>query len=190
MLDNVGLYIENFDGIPYTDEENDVLMRFGKVFQQTYTRFLDLQKAEAQAKEAQIEAGLERVRSRTMAMHQSTELTEAAELLYAELSKLGIEKFTCGFTLLDKEKGIGSCYMANPEGIFGFEPFTLNHKGSPGFLAIFESWKKHEPFKVIEFAGKKNTDHNLYLAENADKFPLTPQQLLAISSTTYYFKQL
>ena len=39
------------------------LKRFGKVFEQTYTRFLDLQKAEAQAREAQIEAALERVRS-------------------------------------------------------------------------------------------------------------------------------
>ena len=53
LLENVGLYIENFSGIPYSDEENDTLMRFGKVFQQTYTRFLDLQKAEAQAREAQ-----------------------------------------------------------------------------------------------------------------------------------------
>ena len=51
LLDNVGLYIENFSGIPYSDEENATLMRFGKVFQQTYTRFLDLQKAEAQARE-------------------------------------------------------------------------------------------------------------------------------------------
>ncbi|MEZ4692222.1 MAG: hypothetical protein R3A12_19520 [Ignavibacteria bacterium] len=58
LLDNVGLYIENFSGTPYTDEENKTLMRFGKVFQQTYTRFLDLQKS-AQAREAQIELGLE-----------------------------------------------------------------------------------------------------------------------------------
>ena len=36
-------------------------MRFGKVFQQAYTRFLDLQKAEAQAREAQIENALEKV---------------------------------------------------------------------------------------------------------------------------------
>ncbi len=49
LLENVGLYIENFSGTPYSDEENTTLMRFGKVFQQTYTRFLDLQKAEAQA---------------------------------------------------------------------------------------------------------------------------------------------
>ena len=39
LLENVGLYIENFSGTPYTDEENNTLMRFGKVFQQTYTRF-------------------------------------------------------------------------------------------------------------------------------------------------------
>ena len=34
-------------------EMHDVFKRFAKVFEQTYTRFLDLQKAEAQAREAQ-----------------------------------------------------------------------------------------------------------------------------------------
>jgi signal transduction histidine kinase len=91
LLDNVGLYIENFSGIPYSDEENKILMRFGKVFQQTYTRFLDLQKAEAQAREAQIEAALERVRSRSIGMHKSSELVEVVELLDKEISGLGIK---------------------------------------------------------------------------------------------------
>ena len=45
LLDDIGLYIENFEGIPYSNEENAILMRFGMVFQQTYTRFLDLQKS-------------------------------------------------------------------------------------------------------------------------------------------------
>jgi signal transduction histidine kinase len=53
LLDNVGLYIENFSGIPYSDEENATLMRFGKVFQQTYTRFNDLKLAEAHAVQAE-----------------------------------------------------------------------------------------------------------------------------------------
>ena len=73
LLENVGLYIENFSGIPYTAEENNTLLRFGKVFQQTYTRFLDLQKAEAQARESEIELGLERVRAKTMAMQKPSE---------------------------------------------------------------------------------------------------------------------
>ena len=56
-------------------EAHDIFKRFAKVFEQTYTRFLDLQKAEAQAREAQIEAALERVRGRAMAMQNSDELS-------------------------------------------------------------------------------------------------------------------
>ena len=36
----------------------DIFKRFTKEFEQTYTRFLDLQKAEEQAREAQIEAAI------------------------------------------------------------------------------------------------------------------------------------
>ncbi len=54
------------------------MIRFVRVFGQIYQRFLDLQKAEAQAREAQIEAALERVRSKTMAMQHSDELQDAA----------------------------------------------------------------------------------------------------------------
>jgi hypothetical protein len=92
LLDNVGLYIENFSGIPFNEEENNTLQRIGKVFQQTYTRFLDLQKAEAQAREAQIEAAMEKVRSRAMAMQKPEELVEVAQLLRREMSLLGMEE--------------------------------------------------------------------------------------------------
>ena len=91
LLDTVGLYIENFSAIPYTDEENRILMRFGKAFQQTYTRFLDLQKAEAQAREAQIEAALERVRSQAMAMTESNDLLDIVVTMRNEFVKLGHE---------------------------------------------------------------------------------------------------
>src|SRR5213075_508256 len=88
-------------------EFHDVFKRFRNVFEQTYTRFLDLQKAEAQAREAQIEAALERVRSRTMGMQKSHELLEAAALLYNELFKLGIPTLTSGYVLMDEEEKIG-----------------------------------------------------------------------------------
>ena len=42
-----------FQALPYSDEENATLMRFGKVFQQTYTRFNDLQVADAHAVQAE-----------------------------------------------------------------------------------------------------------------------------------------
>jgi len=91
LLDSVGLYIENFDGLPYTEEENILLMRFGKVFQQTYTRFLDLEKAEAQAKEAKIEAALERVRSQAMGMIESSDLLDIVVTMRNEFTRLGYE---------------------------------------------------------------------------------------------------
>ena len=40
--------------------------------------------------EAQIEAGLERVRSRTLAMHASDELAETAAVVFKQLIGLGI----------------------------------------------------------------------------------------------------
>src|SRR5205823_603602 len=61
-------------------EFHDVFKRFAAVFEQTYTRFLDLQKAEAQAREAKIETALEKVRSRTMAMQKSEELKEVIQV--------------------------------------------------------------------------------------------------------------
>ena len=89
-----------------SDEQATILQRFAKVFEQTYTRFLDLQKAEVQTREAQIEASLERVRSKSMAMHKSDELLEAGELLYKELSKLGIGSLTSGYGLMDEKEKI------------------------------------------------------------------------------------
>ena len=73
--------------------------RFAKVFEQTYTRFLDLQKAEAQAREAQIELALERVRARTMAMQKSEELAEVATVLFQQVKALGVSQWVCGFNI-------------------------------------------------------------------------------------------
>ena len=56
------LLVDTFTSVNYSEDQKDIVKRFAKVFEQAYIRFLDLQKAEAQAREAQIEAALERVR--------------------------------------------------------------------------------------------------------------------------------
>ncbi len=48
---------------PPGQEIESILIKIGAAFDLAYRRFLDLQKAEAQAREAQIELGLERVRA-------------------------------------------------------------------------------------------------------------------------------
>jgi hypothetical protein len=75
-----------------TEANKAILIRFSKVFEQAYVRFLDLKKAEAQAREAKIEMALEKIRSRTMAMQHSDELPEAANLLFLEVQAL---RYSC-----------------------------------------------------------------------------------------------
>ncbi len=104
LLDNVSLYIENFSGTPYSDEDNKILMRFGKVFQQIYTRFLDLQKAEAQAREAKIEASLEKVRTVALTMKKSDEMLDIAQALYEQLLELGFSNIRNTIIDLHNEK--------------------------------------------------------------------------------------
>src|SRR5204863_1100294 len=87
---------------PLSNEQFDIMLRFAKVFDLTYTRFNDLQKAEAQAREAQIEAALERVRSRTMAMHKSEELLVAASLLFHQITKLDFALTWCIINIIDE----------------------------------------------------------------------------------------
>jgi len=113
LLDNIGLYIENFSGIPYSDEDNDTLMRFGKVFQQTYTRFLDLKKSETQAREAQIELALEKVRARALAMQQPEELKDVADVMRHEMGKLGVgELETSSIYINDESLEKAECWYA------------------------------------------------------------------------------
>lgn len=101
LLDNVGIYIENFQGISYSNEQNQILMRFGKVFQQTYTRFQDLQKAESQIREARIETALERMRSVALNIRTTREVLLVAESMYNELKLLEFDNIRNAQIVID-----------------------------------------------------------------------------------------
>ena len=71
------------------EDSRNLLRRSANVFDIAYRRFKDLQKAEAQAREAEIQLALERVRARTMAMQKSDDLAETANVLFHQFSELG-----------------------------------------------------------------------------------------------------
>ncbi|RTL57587.1 MAG: GHKL domain-containing protein [Sphingobacteriales bacterium] len=154
LLESVGLYIENFSAIPYTDEENEILIRFGKVFQQTYTRFLDLQKAEAQAKEAQIEAALERIRSRTMGMQRSEELNDVAAILFKQVSELGIKAWTTGFNVWSDDNNFYTDYITSPQGNI-IKAYTIDTSTFPVFKEISDAKKSGNEFLVQYLEGEQ-----------------------------------
>ena len=96
-----------------SEDEKKILGRFAIEFERTYTRFLDLQKAEAQAREAQIEAALEKVRSRSLAMHQSDELEEVIMVVSEQLQQLQFRFHNASFVRYNEQQGL-NFWLASP----------------------------------------------------------------------------
>ncbi|WP_159039907.1 ATP-binding protein [Christiangramia fulva] len=169
MPDNPHFYCANFrDGYLHIvadealdTEQEQIMVRFARVFSQTYTRFLDLQKAEAQAREAQIEAGLERVRSRTMAMQSSEELADVAFVLFEQLRGLGGNLWGTGFGLCKKDSDMDSFWFANEHGVF--PPVSIPNTTDPAHKQMFEGWKAGKDILTIEAGGKKLKRHYEYM---------------------------
>ncbi|HLO38601.1 MAG TPA: ATP-binding protein [Lacibacter sp.] len=136
-------------------DAHDIFQRFASVFDQTYTRFLDLQKAEAQAREAKIEASLERVRSKTMAMHNSTDVGETAAVMVDELKKLGVETIRCGLGIMHEPGNMEVWTISTDENnkttiIVGWLDMNLH----PLLHGAFESWRKKNESYSYELKGE------------------------------------
>lgn len=142
-------------------EAHDIFKRFTKIFEQTYTRFLDLQKAEAQAREAQIEAALERVRSRTIGMQRSDELQGAALLLFQQAEALGVKAFACGFNIWDEDKKFATAWMGSVQGLQN--PFKTD-SSKDIYLPIYQAAQRGDAFFVREQSGEELKVHYDYLA--------------------------
>ncbi len=192
-VNNSMIVINDFEGNTFSEREADVLKRFARVFEQAYTRFLDLQKAEAQAREAKIEAALERVRSRAMAMHKTDELLDAAELLYKELTGLGITSMNVSYAFVDDEEKYASYYSLNPVvGKIPPFPFVFPHAETEVMRSILSSWKKQESFNVIELDQEATLKHQTWvgehiqatITENNIAIPFSVEAFLAISPQT------
>ena len=85
----------------------EVIRRMTNSFAMAYRRFLDLQKAEEQAREAEIEVSLERVRAKAMAMNSPSDLTNAVSTFLQELQNLDLAPFRCSLgQMIDKEAGV------------------------------------------------------------------------------------
>ena len=157
---------------PYP-EAHDIFKRFGKTFEQSYTRFLDLQKAEAQAREGQIQLAMERVRARTMAMQKSDELPEAANLLFLQVQSLGMPAWSCGYNILSADKKSSTCIMSS-EGELQI-PFTLPLTEHASFLPWYEAIQNNEELFVNQQGGSELAEHYRYMKTLPELKPVFEQ---------------
>ena len=88
---------------PFSENEISIISRFKSIIDLTFRRYLDLQKAESQARESQIEAALERVRSKALAMQNADDLAGAVAIVFDELEKLNLEMIRCGIGILKSD---------------------------------------------------------------------------------------
>ena len=160
---------------PLTEEEINLFKRFLKVFELAYRRYLDIEKAEAQAKEAQIELALERVRARTMAMQKSDELREAVHIIYEQLQHLNFEAQACNIIIIDKDSGDMQFWVSGfsqeiyPE---SYHIPRLNHHYHEDQLT---AWKKGVKYAVFEYSGKEKKSFDKMFFSKTD-FKNVPEQ--------------
>jgi hypothetical protein len=112
-----------------TEDESNNISPLYNCISLTYKRYKDLQQAEAQAREAKIEAGLERVRARTMAMHSSEDVGAATATMFTEIEKLGIENLRGGITIIkagDKQEVWGVTNLPDGKTIRSIGEFDMH----------------------------------------------------------------
>src|SRR4030095_1554533 len=99
-------------------------------------------------REIEIEAGLERVRIRAMAMHNSSDLSATASTIFVEMRKLGIHPIRAGVTLLTKDSDAGMFYSGTSgNGNDQLELVgALDMTSHPVLKMQYESWLKQENY--------------------------------------------
>lgn len=154
---HTSIFIINHLGKKFSAADNDILKRFAKVFEQAYTRFLDLQKAEAQSRESQIQLALERVRARTMAMQHSDELADASFVLDSQVRALGIKTWGCAFNIYGDNESTE--WFSSEAGML--PPYKTPREDF--FLRAYEAGQSGQPLYIEEFAGEDCKAHYEYL---------------------------
>jgi signal transduction histidine kinase len=136
---NAALTMNNFNGIPFSNEDNEIFKRFGSVFEQTYTRFLDLQKAEEQA-------SLDRVRGEIASMRSKDDLKRITPLVWQELTNLGVTFIRCGVFIIDEKNNVIQTHLSTPDGkTLGI--FDLPTDSEEITIGAVSHWKKGKIFK-------------------------------------------
>ena len=79
--------ISTFNPVPANKQV--VLKRFRNVFDLAYKRYVDITNAEARAREAKVEASLERMRAVAMSMNKPGDLLDICETMYREFNSFG-----------------------------------------------------------------------------------------------------
>ena len=155
------------------EEEINIFRKFKSVLSLTYRRYIDLKEAEAQAREAKIESALERVRSRSLAMHHSSELSSVVDTLLREFTNLEFTLTFCIINLIDEQDRSNTVWAANPETGKDPESYYMKFEDYPFHHAMWDAWKEQKKHFIYTIEGeeKKIYDEYLFTKTEFRRFP-------------------
>jgi signal transduction histidine kinase len=128
-----------------SEEECDIMIRFAQVFGLIYTRFLDLQKAEMQTREALRQTSLDRVRAEIASMRTADDLSHIPPVIWRELVSLGVRFFRCGIFIVSEDEEIVHAYLSTPEGK-SLAVLHLPFDGEDTTRKIVRNWRQKEEY--------------------------------------------
>jgi signal transduction histidine kinase len=172
----------------YSVDEIAILSRFKTIVELTFRRYLDLQKAEAQAREAQIEASLERVRSRTLAMQKSDELAETAAVLFRQLIALGIAPNRLYIAIVKDMSGDAEFWITDEDGSKVSSGFAANLHANGSFQKMFEGWRMGKRSLTIDMQGKELQEYFQHLSSLNVPFKGGRAQLRRVQNVAFFSK--
>jgi signal transduction histidine kinase len=127
-------------------DEKEIFVRFSKVFEQTYTRFLDLQKSEERAQAAILEASLERVRAETASMRHAADLERITPMIWKELNILGVPFIRCGVFIVDDNQQLIHTFLSTPDGK-AIGSFHLPFGVSNDMKEMVDHWRQKSMYR-------------------------------------------
>lgn len=183
---NGAIGISNFGLL--SDDHKLLLKRFRNVFAFAYKRYSDLVQAEIQAREAKIEAALERVRAKAMAMHSPEDLSATVNIFFKELKELGINPVRCGVGQIDEATRTTSLTTttSSQQGD-SFEVIgKIKQTGHPVLDGIFDHWRLQKEYHPVL---KGNDIKAYYDVMNPQiRFPEYPTGVTQYGNC-FYFKE-
>ena len=155
-----------------TEEEKEVVKKIAIEFERLYQRFIDLQRTEAQIREAQIEASLERVRASAMAMRSSDDVGNATGVLFVELNRLGVSLLRCGLFIINRNEKTMQVWRANTtaDGTIGQVTGNVSMSIHPMLEAAYDAWIGNEIMLCYDLSGEEVISYYKALSSHAPQF--------------------
>jgi len=140
---------------PVNADQLKILNKIRNVFDLAYRRYAEIAQAEAHAREAKIEAALERVRSRSMAMHKSEELAETAMVMFEQLCSLGQVPDRLGIAIYNEQQQIFENWITDQSGMQLTKAFNASIEEPTTFAKIYKALKEKKDSIVIDLTGEE-----------------------------------